>query len=139
MSHVCMVVGIRKPFPDLSDYTVWHYFSRHSNCLLKESPSSAICTNCAGLPFYVVVILPNTTLAQHSLKLLIKYFLTFIVFRRRCLFCLLGPPLLSMIIMKYACIPFHRYNLSLRFFTELLQTVQMTRKFLEFCCRTCSG
>ena len=138
MSHVWMVVRIRKPFPDLSDYTVWHYFSRHSNCLPKESPSSDICTNGAGLPFYVAAILPNTTLAQHNLKLLIKYFSTFIVFRR-CLFCLLGSPQLSMIIMKYACIPFHRYNLSLRFLTELLQTVQMTRRFLEFSCRTCSG
>ena len=50
--------------------TVRHYFPLHSNCLPKKSPSSNIYTNCAGLPLYVSAILPNTTVAQQSPKLL---------------------------------------------------------------------
>ena len=84
-----------------SDYTVRHYFSHQSNCLIKESPSSDICTSGAGLPFCVTAIMPNTTLPQHSLKLLIQYFSTFIV-SRRCRFGLLGPPHLPMIILNYS-------------------------------------
>ena len=101
MSHVWKIVGIRKPFPDLSNNTVGHYFPLHSNCLPKESPSSDIYPNGAGLPINVAAILPNTTVAQHSPKLLIKNFSTFVVLWR-CWFCLLGPPQLPMHVINYA-------------------------------------